>query len=60
MEVAAVVNVYVVWYVNPKVLAMILPERFLRNTARDPNASFFMALLVLFKGGWCLRVLQLE
>ena len=49
--VAATVNVYVVWYVNPKVLAMILPERFLRKTARDPNASLYMALLVLFKGG---------
>jgi hypothetical protein len=44
-SVAAMLNVYVVWYVNPKVLSMILPERFLRFTTRDPNASYYMALL---------------
>jgi len=48
---AATLNVYVVWYINPKVLAWILPETYMRNTARDPNTSYYMALLVLFKGG---------
>lgn len=47
----AAMNLYMTLHVNPVILRFILPEEYLRNTARPEGVSFFMALLSAFKGG---------
>ncbi len=51
MFLSGVVNLFMVQNVNPKILAAILPERFLVNTQRPPAVSFAMAILSSLKGG---------
>lgn len=50
MFLSGVVNLYMVQNLNAKILAAILPERFLVNTQRPPAVSFAMAILSSLKG----------
>src|SRR5678815_1939469 len=48
---SGIVNQLMIMYLNRPVLEFILPERFLINTQRTPQASFVMGVLSSFKGG---------
>lgn len=45
-------HLYLFKDVHPKILASILPERFLENTTRPESASFFMAMMGAYKGAF--------
>ena len=51
IAISGIVNQLMIMYVNRPVLEFILPEKFLRNTQRTPEASFVMGVLSSFKGG---------
>ena len=51
IAISGIVNQLMIMYVNRPVLEFILPENFLRNTQRTPEASFVMGVLSSFKGG---------
>jgi sensor histidine kinase YesM len=51
LAISGIVNQLMIMYVNRPVLEFILPERFLINTQRTPQASFVMGVLSSFKGG---------
>ena len=65
----AVISIFILWFfggilhlylindIFPKVLSLILPERFLVNTQRPPSASFFMALLATYKGAFVVAAI---
>lgn len=65
----AVISIFILWFfggilhlylindIFPKVLSLILPERFLVNTQRPPSASFFMALLATYKGAFLVAAI---
>lgn len=67
--VLAVISIFILWFfggilhlylindIFPKVLSLILPERFLVNTQRPPSASFFMALLATYKGAFLVAAI---
>lgn len=67
--VLAVISIFILWFfggilhlylindIFPKVLSLILPERFLVNTQRPPSASFFMALLATYKGAFMVAAI---
>ena len=52
-----ILNLYLFNEIFPKVLSLILPERFLVNTQRPPSASFFMALLATYKGAFTVAAI---
>jgi len=47
---AAVISFLLGEYVNPKILAFILPEQYLKYTQRPPALNFAMGVLVAIKG----------
>ena len=49
--IGGMVSVYMALYVNQQILGFILPERFMRYP-RSYNTTFFMGLLVNWKGGF--------
>jgi sensor histidine kinase YesM len=51
LAISGIVNQLMIMYLNRPVLEFILPERFLINTQRTPQASFVMGVLSSFKGG---------
>ena len=65
----AVISIFILWFfggilhlylindIFPKILLLILPERFLVNTQRPPSASFFMALLATYKGAFLVAAI---
>lgn len=50
--ICGILNFYLISDTLPKVLSMILPDRFTANTQRPPSASFFMAVLATNKGAF--------
>ncbi len=48
---SVVVNSVMVIYLNPKIIAFILPDRFLVNTQRPEVVKFYMGVLGSLKGG---------
>lgn len=54
-----ILNLYMVLKVNPKVLAFLLPERYLVNTGRHEVVSFFMSLLNTSKGAFVVAAMGL-
>ena len=46
------INLFMVNTLNPAVLPLLLPERFLENTNRSPGTRSFMALMANFKGAF--------
>ena len=51
LAISGIVNQLMIMHVNRPVLEFILPEKFLSNTQRTPEASFVMGVLSSFKGG---------
>ena len=49
--IGGMVSVYMALYVNQQILGFLLPERFMRYP-RSHNTTFFMGLLVNWKGGF--------
>ena len=45
---------YMAFNVNPAVLEAILPEKYLANTQRPPQATFFMSLMANYKGAFTI------
>ncbi len=48
---AGLITLFMVGNINQKVLEFLMPERFLRIPQRPVNATFFMGLLTVMKGG---------
>jgi hypothetical protein len=52
-----IIHLYLITDVFPKVLSLLLPERFTAGTQRPPSASFFMAVLATNKGAFFITAM---